>query len=269
MENTRQRLSQRRKAATVTQAPLTGGIGAERSTVARWGASESLHSPRTNTTLAPGASLDQVADLFTESKGGTTQTPSTGTARPASSDDAGAEVLGAARTRALNRPFMSAISSRLGRLKRFPAVGVLALIFAGGAVSMPFVTSPRQPAPPTTAGTPASTTPVAADPAPGSSSGNDNSLRIEDSSGAIRNKPAAVPNTPAGGHPAPSDAPPPVPHNTQSINGITSEHKPATATGSRPPERPTTPAEAYDAWSRAAGLDAGNQPWTRLRSPRR
>jgi transcriptional regulator with XRE-family HTH domain len=66
----RQRLSQRRKVVGLTQESLAQRLGVERSTVARWeaGATEPVPSMRPNVARALGVSIDQLAELLTESE---------------------------------------------------------------------------------------------------------------------------------------------------------------------------------------------------------
>ncbi|MDQ3764411.1 MAG: XRE family transcriptional regulator [Actinomycetota bacterium] len=70
----RQRLSQRRKAVGMTQESFAQRLGVERSTVARWeaGDTEPLPSIRPNVARALQVSIDQLAELLTESDNATT-----------------------------------------------------------------------------------------------------------------------------------------------------------------------------------------------------
>ncbi|MGH3695219.1 MAG: helix-turn-helix domain-containing protein [Pseudonocardiaceae bacterium] len=75
----RQKLSQRRKAVGLTQESLAEHLGVERSTVIRWEAGESqpLPSIRPNLARALHVSIDQLAELLTQSDvAGTTRTAS-------------------------------------------------------------------------------------------------------------------------------------------------------------------------------------------------
>jgi transcriptional regulator with XRE-family HTH domain len=66
----RQRLSQRRKVVGLTQESLAQRLGVERSTVARWeaGATQPVPSMRPNVARALQVSIDQLAELLTESE---------------------------------------------------------------------------------------------------------------------------------------------------------------------------------------------------------
>ncbi len=212
MEPGRQRLSQRRKAAALTQGLHGEGLGAE---------------------------------LFTASQTGATPTPAP-------------------------RPSPPAIPARSGRSKRFPVAGVLAVVLAASAASEFFVPSPSRPVAPSTAETPALTAPVAVIPAsdPGSSSGN--GPDTEGTSRAVQPPPAGA-STASSGTAASaattgsSGTTATKTHNSQSNLPAPARRKPAAPAVTAPSDTRPTPAEAYDALSRAAGLSAGDQRWTRHR----
>jgi hypothetical protein len=150
-------------------------------------------------------------------------------------------------------PVAATIKARSRRFTRFAAAGVLALVLAGGAASVPFITSRSGPLVPAATGTPA--------PKPGS---NDNP-RGEDSTGAAHTTPDAASNKPADGPAPPAAAAGPAPHTTRSGNWTTSQSKPpASVTAPAPPRTPAIPAKVY-AWFRAAELSARNQRRTHLR----
>jgi hypothetical protein len=115
-----------------------------------------------------------------------------------------------------HRPTLTAIPSgiegadvesrraRSRRVQQIVAAGFLALVLAGGAVAVPFLTARSGPVPPADAGTPApvTSTPVPVPGIPGSvpaaGSGSDPSSGREGSSGAVRMTPSA-PARGAGG----------------------------------------------------------------------
>ncbi|MGH3983851.1 MAG: Hsp70 family protein [Pseudonocardiaceae bacterium] len=103
-----------------------------------------------------------------------------------------------------HRPTLTAIPSgiegadvesrraRSRRVQQITAAGFLALVLAGGAVAVPFLTARSGPVPPADAGTPATATPNPAAvpdipiPGPDAGSGNDPDSGNEDSNGAVR-----------------------------------------------------------------------------------
>jgi len=168
----------------------------------------------------------------------------------------------AARTEVLRRPLLTAIPLHVGpgdvqrrrdtsrRFKRFAAAGILAVIFAGGAASVPFVASRSAPIPPAGAGNPLSPPPAA----PNAGSGNPDVL-TESPAGAIHAAPADAPGTPVGGPAPPAAAVVPAPHKIRASNPKrpTSRPKsPASAATPPAPRTPAIPAEAYAAWSEMA-----------------
>ncbi|MDQ4092682.1 MAG: helix-turn-helix domain-containing protein [Actinomycetota bacterium] len=176
-----------------------------------------------------------------------------------------------ARTEVLRRPFPTAIpldvepadarqrQATSRRFKRLAAAGILAFIFAGGAASVPFMTSRSGPIPPTGAGNPLSPVPAAPVPAPNVGSDNDSS-RPEGSTAAIDSAPAGAPGTPVGEPALPAAAAVPAPHTIRASNPqrTTSRPKSPASAGTRPaPRTPPIPAEAY-AWSEMAAASASD-----------
>ncbi|MGH3751859.1 MAG: helix-turn-helix domain-containing protein [Pseudonocardiaceae bacterium] len=154
--------------------------------------------------------------------------------------------------------------ARSRRFTRFAAAGVLVLVLAEGAASVPFTTSRSGPIPPIAAGTPA---PVAAIPAPDIPAPGPPS---NDSTGAVPLEPAAAPDTPADGLATPGAAAVPTPHTTRTTSKrrTTSRSRPPAATAPQPPRTPAIPAEAY-AWAHQAGLSASDHRRTRPRPAHR
>ncbi|MGH3899561.1 MAG: Hsp70 family protein, partial [Pseudonocardiaceae bacterium] len=112
-----------------------------------------------------------------------------------------------------HRPTLTAASSvsesagvvrrriRSWRAKQVAAAGLLALVLAGGAVAVPYMSSRSGPIPPADAGTPAeagTTAPATPNPVPDAGSNSDRSSRSGVSSGAIRTTPTAAPPAGAG-----------------------------------------------------------------------
>jgi transcriptional regulator with XRE-family HTH domain len=286
----RQGLSQRRKAVGLTQESLAQRLGVERSTVVRWeaGDTEPLPSIRPNVARALQVSIDQLAELLSESENADTTRalpadtavtipvllpevqsrmwpsrsefedliPATGMAHPAGIEThVGPETPVPATIEAGAR---KAGSRKAGsrRLKRFATAGVLALVLAGAAASVPFITSSSGPIVPATTGIRA--------PNPGS---NDNP-RSEDSTGTAHTAPAAAPNKPVDGSAPPAAAAVPAPHTTRSDARTTSRSKSAGfMTAPAPPRTPAIRAAVY-AWFRAAELSMSNHRRTRLRPGR-
>ncbi|MGH3778940.1 MAG: helix-turn-helix domain-containing protein [Pseudonocardiaceae bacterium] len=308
----RQGLSQRRKAVGLTQESLAERLGVERSTVVRWeaGDTEPLPSMRPNLARVLQVSIDQLAELLTESE-------TTDAARAPSADaevtipmllpevqskvrpgrvdleDLIPQVAGTvealrralrptgvipedrhavllAQTEVPHRPSPTAIPlgvepadvqrrrTRSRRFNRFAAAGALALAFAGGAASMPLITSHSSPSAPAAGGTPK--------PNPGSSSSNN--FRSNDTTAAGSSAPVAAPIKPADGPATPGTAAVLAPQANRSDNRTTSRSKPrgSTTTPARP-RTPAIPAEAA-AWSHKAALSANDQRITRLAPPR-
>jgi transcriptional regulator with XRE-family HTH domain len=194
----------------------------------------------------------------------------TGTLVPATIEGGGlarSDVPEPTRTEVLRRPFLTAIpldvepadaqrrraTSR--RFKRFAAAGTLAVIFAGGAASVPFMASRNAPIPPAGAGNPLSPAPI---PAPNAGSGN--SPRPEGSTGAIHSAHADAPGTSAGDPAPPAAAAVPAPHTVRASNPKRTTNRPKSpaAAATRPaPRTPAIPAEAY-AWSEMAAASASD-----------
>ncbi|HEY6423780.1 MAG TPA: Hsp70 family protein [Pseudonocardiaceae bacterium] len=98
--------------------------------------------------------------------------------------------------------------ARSRRIKRFAAAGLFALVLAGGAASVPFVTSHSGPLPPADAGTPS---PVTATTTP-ANAGNGNATAVP--APVATPTDAAVPVAKAAGGTAARPAPPPAPATT-------------------------------------------------------
>lgn len=216
MEPGRQRLSQRRKAAALTQGPLTEHLAVECPTLV-------IHTP--------GGSAQQLAELFTESKPGTVQANRQ------------------AQTTSPNQPVE--IPPRPGRLTWFPAAGVLAAVFAGGAASVLFVTSYHTPVPPDAARIPATMTPASAIPAPEPK----NSTAL----------PTAELGKPIDAAVSPGATTAPGPQGTQGNHQTTMRRQPSASRVTPPAGTRATPAEVYNAWPGAAGLRARDQRWKQFR----
>ncbi|MGH3899933.1 MAG: helix-turn-helix domain-containing protein [Pseudonocardiaceae bacterium] len=145
---------------------------------------------------------------------------------------------------------------RSRRCKRFAAAGVVALAFAAGAASVPFITSYSGSILPAAAGNPTAAAPVAANP--------DHRSRSKDSTGAVDTAPVAAPNNSADGPAPPATAAIPAPPTIRSDNRTTSRSKSRTSTTPSSPRIPAIPAEAA-AWSRMARLSASDQRMTQQR----
>ncbi|MGH3885629.1 MAG: helix-turn-helix domain-containing protein [Pseudonocardiaceae bacterium] len=176
--------------------------------------------------------------------------------RPVAVDaKAGSDAAEPAQTDVGQRPTLTAIPARSRRFNRFAAAGALALAFAAGAVSVPFITSYSGPILPAATGTPAPATPVAAIPAPNPGHSKDNTSR-KDSTGAVHTAPAAAPNESAGSPAPPPAAAVPAPHTIRSHNRTIRRSKPRVSTTAPAlPRIPAIPAEAY-AWYQTAMLSA-------------
>jgi DNA-binding XRE family transcriptional regulator len=180
----------------------------------------------------------------------------------------------AAPTEVLRRPFLTAISLDVGpgdiqrrratsrRFKRFAAAGTLAVIFAGGAASVPFMASRSAPIPPTGAGNPLSPPPAA----PHAGSGNRDVL-AEGPAGAIHPAPADTLGTATGDPAPPAAAAVPAPHTIRASNPKRTTSRPKSPASAATPPAPRTaaiPAEAYAAWSEMAAR-ASDHHRTRIR----
>ncbi len=276
MDPGRQRLSQRRKAAALAQGSRADLLVPEPATAARreTGDTEAPPPAGMNVASAPRV-VRQLADLFTASETDATPAPSTnaeGTIRALPPEvqraTSESEVLirpqRAAKPAPTYRPSRAAIPARPRRLKRLPAAGLLAAALAGGTTSVLVTPHHSVPAPPDAAGTPALTVPVAAIPAPDPGSGN--SPHSENAVGAARSATVAEPNKPVDGATSSSANTVTRAPDTQSEHQIPIRRKPPSSPAVTTPSstRPT-PAEAYDAWARAAGLDPSDQRWSRFR----
>ncbi|MGH3973324.1 MAG: helix-turn-helix domain-containing protein [Pseudonocardiaceae bacterium] len=157
--------------------------------------------------------------------------------------------------------------ARSQRFKRFAAAGILVVIFAGGAASVPFTAPRSAPIPPAGAGNPLSPAPEAAIPAPSAGSGHGDSPHPEGSTEAIHSAPADAPGTPAGDPAPPAAAAVPAPHTIRASNPKrpASRPKPPGSAATPPaPRTPAIPAEAY-AWSEMAAATAGDHRRARVR----
>jgi hypothetical protein len=262
MEPGRQRLSQRRKAAALTQGPLTEHLAVERSALVF---------------RMPGSSAQQLTELVTESKPDTVQATLARTERtihalspgpqPAARPDrAGSDELirppdvtrsrvpEQAQTRLPNQPV--AIPARPFRLTWFPTAGVLAAVFAGGAASILFATSHHTPVPSDTARIPATMTPASAIPAPESKSSTASPT-------AELGKPEL--GKPIGAAVSPGATTALGPQGTQGNHQATIRPQPSASRVTPPAGTRATPAEVYNAWPRAAGLRARDQRWKQFR----
>ncbi|MDT7596075.1 MAG: hypothetical protein QOJ06_1621 [Pseudonocardiales bacterium] len=140
------------------------------------------------------------------------------------------------------------------RFTRLAAAGILAL--AGGAASVPLMTSHSGSIATTDVRHLAPVAPVAAIPAP--SLGN--SPHTENLSPA----PVAAPNTPAEDTARSAAAPVRIPQTVRSTT-ISRPRPPTTMMPSPPPQTPEIPAEAYAAWSRMAELSRDDHARTHFR----
>ncbi len=241
MESGRQRLSQRRKEAALPQGLRSDRLAAQRPTGARWetGDTEPPPSSRSHVASTPQVPLAELARLSIESM---------------------TDVPEPAQTERPNRPSSSVVPARSWWLPRLPAAGVLAAAFAGGTASLLLFPPHSAPVPAEVAVTPALTTPVAVSPASDPDSGTGSPAK--DTIRVHHPAPARERAKPVDGvTPSPTDTAPKA-SGIQSDHRVTIQRKPAVtpSPGARP-----TPAEAYEAWSRAAGFDANDQQWPRLR----
>lgn len=156
--------------------------------------------------------------------------------------------------------------ARSRRFKRLTAAGILAVVFVGGAASVPFMTSHSGPIPPAGAGNPVLPAPAVLIPAPYAGSGTDKSPHHEESTGTVHSAPADVLDKPAGNPAPPAAAAVPAPRTIRasSPKRITSRpQSPASTTTPAAPRAPAIPAEAY-AWSERAAASAGDHHKARL-----
>ncbi|MGH4012327.1 MAG: helix-turn-helix domain-containing protein [Pseudonocardiaceae bacterium] len=309
----RQGLSQRRKAVGLTQESLAQRLGVERSTVVRWeaGDTEPLPSMRPNLARVLQVSMDQLAELLTESENAdATQAPSAGAEvtipmrlpevqpkvqpglveledlipqlagtiealrRALRSAGVAPEDLNAmliAQTEVSHRPSLTAIpldvepagiqraQGRSRRFTRLAAAGALALTFAAGSTSAPFITSYGGLSPSATAGNPAAAIPVGTPPVSEPGSLNGSTRGIKDPTTAVPAAPATAPMKPAGDPATPEAAVVPAPHTTQAASDspTASRSKPHASTTPALPRTPAIPAEAAT-WSHKAALSASD-----------
>ena len=259
MDPGRQRLSQRRKAAAFTHGSRTDLLASELSIIIRpeTVGTEPLPPAWRNVTSASPVSMDQLADVFTE-KIDATRSP--GAARP--------EFPESTQAQRPYRPSPAATPARSWRLKRFPAAGLLAAALAGGAASVLMGPPHRVPVPEDSPGTPSLTAPVVAVPAPDPVAGT--SSPIQDAMGAGQPAPATEPDKATDSATSSRTNAVPSRPEAQSEHRITIRHQPSAPVVTAPPNpappnhRPT-PAEAYDAWARAAGFDGTAQRWPAVR----
>jgi hypothetical protein len=266
----RQRLSQRRKAAALTQGSRTDLLAPELSTVIRQGTgdTEPARPKRPNAASAPQVSIRQLPDLFTESKTDATRAPATNADEPIRalihpSAPAKPELPEPIQAQHPYRPYPAATPARSWRLKRFPAAGLLAAAIAGGATSILSGPPRSVPLPPDSAGTPALTAPVAAIPAPDPAAGN--SSPTKDAMGAVPPAPATEPGKPVESATSSRTNTVPNAPDAQSEHRTTIRHKPAAPTVTAPATKRPTPAEVYDAWARAAGFNGNDRRWPDVR----
>jgi hypothetical protein len=281
----RQRLSQRRKAAALTHGSRTDLLVPERSTAVRpeTGDAEPPPSARPNVASAAPASMRQLTELFTESQADATHAPAANVDAPIQALQPevkpsrsmfevltrlwrAAESVLPEPTQVQDpyRPSPATTPARSRRLKRFPAAGLVAAALAGGAASVLWAPPHSVSVPPDAVGTPARTAPVAAIPAPDPDS--DNSSHAKDPMGAVRSAPATEPDKPVDNATSSPTDTVPSPPDIQSEHRTTIGHKPAAPTVTAPSSTRPTPAEAYDAWARAAGFNRNDQRWERFRS---
>jgi molecular chaperone DnaK len=175
-----------------------------------------------------------------------------------SSGAAGSDVPEPAQTDVPNRPPWLAIPldvepadaqwRRTGshRLTWFVAAGFLALVLAGGAVSVPFLTSHHGPVPPEPARSPAPAlpltpaapvAPVAVVPPPNTGNSTDNGPSTGEPAGVLPTAPAAAPDSPADTPTKPKTVVP-APQSSRRTNGSRTTGQsspPASTTAPRPP----------------------------------
>lgn len=270
MDLGRQRLSQRRKAAALTHGSRTDLLAPELATVIRQetGNAEPPPPKRPNAASSRQVSMGQFADLFTESKTDATRAPATNSEEPNRAlirprAAARPELPDPTQIQHPYRPSRAATPARSWRLKRFPAAGLLAAALAGGAASVVMGPPHSVPVPPDTAGTPTLTAPVAAVPVPGPAVGNSSPTR--DAMGAARPAPATKPAKPIDSTTSSrADTVPSAP-DAQSEPRPTIRPKPPATTVPAPSNHRPTPAEAYDAWARAAGFHGNDRHWPDVR----
>ncbi|MGH3871357.1 MAG: helix-turn-helix transcriptional regulator [Pseudonocardiaceae bacterium] len=291
MALSRQGLSQRRRAAGLTQEALAQRLGVQRCTVICWEAGDTEPPSAVRPELARilDMTIHHLAELLTETKyANTARTFSAGTgvtiparlplgaaelgrpagiARPADTADVevdtpipitgGVVESDPAQPEILHRPAATAIlmdvkradvhqrRAKSQRFTWFAAAGVLAVVLAEGAASVPFIAAHRGPVSPVAG----NSVPVAAIPAP--EPGSDNSL--DASTGIVDTAPVAAPIKP---------------DTATSGAAIAPARR---ANRSKPPAAPASqrtselPAEFYEAWSRMAALSGNDQGKTRRR----
>ncbi|MGH3710849.1 MAG: helix-turn-helix domain-containing protein [Pseudonocardiaceae bacterium] len=271
MAQKRQGLAQRRKAVGLTQEALAHQLGVERSTVVRWeaGDTEPLPSIRPDVARALRVSLDQLAELLSESENAEVLLPEVASPERPDRDELENLIRSqvAETVEVLRRTLRSAgvapadidalllagklsqvplidVQQRRARSRRFAVAGVLTLVLTGGALSVPFITAHSDPIPP------AAVAPAIPLPDPGSSKDNDPTVTSHPA-------PATAPSTPVSPVAAPVAVTVPAPHTKRTTS-------PAAVRTPAPPGTPAIPAEVY-AWSQAAGLSARDLRSTPLR----
>ncbi|MGH3962183.1 MAG: helix-turn-helix domain-containing protein [Pseudonocardiaceae bacterium] len=302
----RQGLSQRRKAVGLTQESLSERLGVERSTVVRWeaGDTEPLPSMRPSLARVLHVSIDQLAELLTESENAD--------ATPGPSADAEVTIpMLLPEVQSKVRPgqveledLIPQVAGTVEALRRalrstsvVPEDRHAMLLAQTEAPHRPSLTAIPLDAEPADVQRPASSrrfnrfaaagalalafagaasvpfitshsspSPPAASgtPAPSPGSGNDNPRSKEITAG-VHSAPAAAPIKPADGPVPPETAAVPASHTIRSDHRTTSRSKPrASPTTPALPRSPAIPAEA-SAWSHKAALSASDQRSTRLR----
>jgi hypothetical protein len=266
----RQRLSQRRKAAALTHGSRTDLLAPELSTVIRQetGNAEPPPPKRPNVASARQVSMGQFADLFTESKTDATGAPATNGAEPNRAlirprAAAKPELPEPMQIQHPYRPSRAATPARSWRLKRFPAAGLLAAALAGGAASVVMGPPHGVPVPPDAAGAPTLTAPIAAVPVADPAVGNTSPTK--DVMGAGQPAPATKPAKPVESTTSSRANTVPSAPDAQSVPRPTIRHQPPAPTVTAPSSHRPTPAEAYEAWARAAGFNGNDRHWPDVR----
>ena len=270
MDPGRQRLSQRRKAAALTRGSRTDLLAPELATVIRQETGDTEPPPpkRPDAASAPQVSMRQLADLFTESKTDATRVPDTNAEEPSRAlirPQAAAKPELPEPT-PIQHPYRPAPPARSWRLKRIPAAGLLAAALAGGAASVVMGPPHSVPVLPDSAGTPTLTAPVAAVPVPNPATANSWPTKdAKHTTGAVQPAPATEPDKPVDSTTSSRTNTVPSPPEAQIEHRTAIRHKPPAPTGTAPSNNRPTPAEAYDAWARAAGFDGTEQRWPDVR----
>jgi hypothetical protein len=266
----RQRLSQRRKAAALTQGSRTDLLAPERPTAIRQETGNTQPPPpkRPNAASGPQVSMRQLADLFTESKTDATRAPATNADEPSRAlirppAAAKPELREPTQAQHPYRSSPAAPPARSWRLKRIPAAGLLAAALAGGASSVLMGPPHSVPGPPDSAGTPTLTAPVAAIPVPDAATAT--SSPTKDAMGAVQPAPATEADKPLDSTTSSRTITVPSPPEAQIEHRTTIRRKPSAPAVTAPSSNRPTPAEAYDAWARAAGFDRTEQHWPDVR----